>query len=162
MNPLASTKCAGRLLMALAAMTSILLIASCGSGGSPTRPNQVGFSESNLNGTYVFSSAGSDNAGYPLNLAGTLVANGSGSITGGTIDVVDPALTTIPSPVAQAITGSYNVSTDGRGQATLTSTAYGTFVLDFVLTSTSHGLVTEFDSNGTSSGTIDLQTAVTV
>ena len=161
MNPLASTKCAGRLLMALAAMTSILLIASCGSGGSPTRPNQVGFSESNLNGTYVFSSAGSDNAGYPLNLAGTLVANGSGSITGGTIDVVDPALTTIPSPVAQAITGSYNVSTDGRGQATLTSTAYGTFVLDFVLTSTSHGLVTEFDSNGTSSGTIDLQTAVT-
>jgi hypothetical protein len=148
--------------MALAAMTSILLIASCGSGGSPARGNNNGFTDSDLSGTYVFSSAGSDANGYPLALAGTLSANGSGSITGGTIDIVtaDPSITPA-SPVAQAITGSYNVNTDGRGQATLTSTAYGTFVLDFVLTSTSHGLVTEYDSNGTGSGTIDLQTAVT-
>jgi hypothetical protein len=33
--------------------------------------------------------------------------------------------------------------------------------LDFVLTSTSHGLITEYDGNGGGSGTIDLQTAIT-
>jgi len=39
MNPLASTKCAGRLLMALAAFTSILLIAGCSSSSkTPTNP----------------------------------------------------------------------------------------------------------------------------
>ena len=160
MNPVASTKCAGRLLMALAAIASILLIASCGSGGSPARSNQVGFTDSDLKGTYVFSSAGSDANGNPLALAGAFATNGSGGITGGTMDVVDPAATT-PVSVGLAITsGSYNVNTDGRGQATLTSSV-GTFTLDFVLTSNSHGLVSEFDSNGTGSGTLDLQTAVT-
>jgi hypothetical protein len=98
--------------------------------------------------------------GAPLALAGALVADGSGNIKGGTMDVIDIEVPA-PTPVAQPITGSYRVSADGRGQASLNSTAYGTFVLDFVLTSGSHGLVTEFDGNGTGSGTIDLQTALT-
>jgi len=164
MNPHASTKCAGRLLMALAAISSILFMAACGSSSSTPPPNSVGFTNGSLSGTYVFSSQGLDASGYPLNLAGTLVANGTGGtggITGGTIDIIDPALATPPTLAAQAITGgSYQVSTDGRGKASLTS-SYGTFVLDFVLISTSHGLVTEFDGNGGGSGTIDLQTAVT-
>src|SRR5208337_508935 len=161
MNPHASTQCAGRLLMALAAIASIFFAVGCGSSSAPPPPNQVGFSNSSLSGTYVFSSSGSDANGYPLAVAGALVANGSGVITGGTMDVVDPAATT-PVSVGLAITSSssYGVNTDGRGQATLKSSV-GTFTLDFVLTSTSHGLVTEFDTNGTGSGTIDLQTAVT-
>ena len=163
MNPLASTKCAARLLMALAAISSILLMAACGSGSGFVATNPVGFSDSSLNGTYVFSSQGSDVAGAPLNIAGTLVANGKGGIgSGGMMDVIDPRLTSIPAQAAQAITGgSYTVGSDGRGQASLTTTAYGTFVLDFVLTSNSGGLVTEFDGNGTGSGTLDLQTPVT-
>ena len=163
MHPLASTKCAGRLLMALAAITSIVLMASCGSSSPITTINPIGFSNSSLNGTYVFSSQGTDNDGAPLNIAGTLVANGKGGIgSGGMMDVIDPRFTSIPAQAAQAITGgSYAVGPDGRGQASLTTTAYGTFVLDFVLTSSSGGLVTEFDGNGTGSGTLDLQTAVT-
>ncbi len=159
MNPLASPKCARRLVMALAAISGIFLSVGCGSNPI-TQPNNQGFSNSSLTGTYVFSSQGSDTNGAPLTLAGALVANGSGGITGGTMDVVDPEVTP-PTPVAQAITGSYNVSPDGRGQAKLSSTAYGTFVLDFVLSSSSHGLVSEFDGNGTGSGTIDLQTSIT-
>jgi hypothetical protein len=167
MNPHASTNCAGRLFMALAAIASISLMAAC--GNSPfTPPNQVGFNNGSLNGTYVFSSSGVDGNGNPLALAGTFVANGNGGnsgITGGTMDVIDPSLDVAPSvppsPAAQSITsGSYQVGGDGRGQVSLTST-YGTFVLDFVLTSTSGGLVTEFDANGTGSGTLDLQTPVT-
>jgi len=158
MNPHASTQCAGRLLMALAMIASILLLAACGSSGSSVpAPNPIGFNTGSLNGTYVFSSQGVDANGDPIALAGTLVTVGKGAITGGTMDVVDIGVAAV-SPVAQGITGSYYVNSDGRGQASLSSTAYGTFVLDFVLTSTSHGLVTEFDGNGTGSGTIDLQT----
>jgi hypothetical protein len=168
MNPHASTKCAGRLLMALAAITSISLMAACGSGSPITPTNQVGFTNGSLSGTYVFSSSGEDVNGNSLALAGTFVANGKGgnsSITAGTIDVIDRAFNangnTPLVPAAQSITtGSYQVGTDGRGQASLTS-AYGTFILDFVLTSSSGGLVTEFDANGSGSGTLNLQTAVT-
>jgi hypothetical protein len=163
MNPHASTNCAGRLLMALAAITSISFMAAC--GNSPiTQNNQVGFNNGSLVGTYVFSSSGSDGNGSPLALAGTFMANGkggNGGITGGMMDVVDPAVAPM-SPVAQTITsGSYQVGADGRGQATLTS-AYGTFILDFVLITGSHGLVTEFDTNGTGSGTLDLQTTTPI
>jgi hypothetical protein len=159
MNSLASPKYAKRLLMALAAISGIFLTVACGSNPI-TQPNNQGFTNSSLNGTYVFSSQGADSSGNVLTLAGALVANGSGGITGGTMDVVDSGVTP-PTPIAQAITGSYSVSTDGRGQAKLSSTAYGTFVLGFVLSSSSHGLVAEFDGNGTGSGTIDLQTSVT-
>jgi len=161
MNPLARTKCAGGLLMALAAVSSILLMAACGSSNNSPAPNQVGFGLGTLNSTYVFSSQGSDAAhGAPLALAGAFTADGNGGIKGGgTIDIIDPAGTE-GTPIAQPITaGSYTLGTDGRGQVTLKS-FYGTFVLDFVLTSSSHGLVSEFDKNGTGSGTLDLQTAV--
>jgi hypothetical protein len=167
MNPHAFTRLAGRVLLVLAAMTITAFLASCGSSSSSTAINPVGFSNSSLSGTYVFSSQGADAAnGYPLAVAGTLVANGTGGITGGTIDVVDPAFdispSVPPSPAAQTIaSGSYAVGSDGRGQASLTTTAYGTYILDFVLISGSRGLVSEFDGNGTGSGTIDLQTAVT-
>jgi hypothetical protein len=159
MNPLVSAQYAWRLLICLAAIISIFFTAGCGSGGAPAQVNPVGFSNSSLTGTYVFSSEGEDsNFGF-ISVAGALVANGSGGITGGTMDILDTAFTP-PSPVAQAITkGSYSVSKDGRGKVSLTSSV-GTIVLDFVLISGSHGLVTEFDGNGTGSGTIDLQTAV--
>ncbi len=166
MNPLASTKYTGRLLMALAVISTILFAAGCGTNNSVvvTPPPGGSFSDSNLSGTYVFSTSGSDIDGVFLSLAGTLVADGKGGIASGTMDVVDPEVPAL-SPVAQAITGSYNVGVDGRGQAKLTSTGYGTFVLDFVLTSVANGVATdglasEFDGNGTGSGTIDLQTPI--
>ncbi len=168
MNPLASTKYTGRLFMAMAVISSILFAAGCGSNNSVVvvPPPNGGFSNSNLSGTYVFSTSGSDsNNEVFLALAGTFVADGKGGIASGTMDVVDPEYTAL-SPVAQPITGSYGVGVDGRGQAKLTSTGYGTFVLDFVLTSVSngvasHGLASEFDGHGTGSGTIDLQTPIT-
>jgi hypothetical protein len=159
MNPLASYKCAQRVLMALAAISGIFLAASCGSSkiSVPTNPN--GFSNSSLSGSYVFTSSGVDSGGFPIFLTGVLVANGTGGnggITGGTMDVVDAGSAI---PPAVAITGSYSVGSDGRGKATLNSSV-ANFTLDFVLTSTSHGLVTEFDNNGSGSGTLDLQGSV--
>jgi hypothetical protein len=162
MNSLVSSKCARRLFMALAAISGIFLTASCGNGSNLTPPNNQGFSNSSLNGTYVFSSQGFDSSeGAPLNIVGTLVANGTGGITGGTIDVVDAANANPPATAAQTITGgTYSIGSDGRGLVNLVSSAYGTFSLDVVLSSTSQGLVTEVDNFGGGSGTIALQSRV--
>jgi hypothetical protein len=150
----------------LAALTSVFLTVGCGSTSLP-KANSNGFSNSSVNGTYVFSSEGSDSStGDFLAMAGAFTADGSGGVKGGTMDVVDPS---VGAAVAQTITsGSYHVNIDGRGQVTLTSSV-GTFTLDFVLTATpsglsgvsTHGLVSEFDDHGSGSGTLDLQTAVT-
>jgi hypothetical protein len=115
-----------------------------------------------LNGTYVFSTAGSDSStGEPLMIVGAFTANGSGSISAGNVDVAAPGLGGFGT---QAIGGGsgYSITADGRGQAHLTSTVLGTVVLDFVLESTSHGSITEFDNNGSGSGTIDLQNSPTL
>ncbi|MGA2979804.1 MAG: hypothetical protein ABSD76_09455 [Terriglobales bacterium] len=164
MNPLACTKCAGRLLMALAAIFSILLIAGCGSSSSAPTPNSGGFSDSNLSGTYVISMSGTDldsnGVPVPFAIVGTITANGKGAITG-TIDINDPGNTGVNLGQTLGSNSSYNITQDGRGTGTLTTTSAGSFGIDFVLTSNSHGLITRFDPVGTGSGTIDLQTAVT-
>src|SRR5208337_2027406 len=148
MNPLASTKCAGRLLMALAATTSILLMAACGSSGSVGTRNPVGFGVGSLSGTYVFSASGTDVANETFfAIAGTIDADGKGNITkGGSFDLIDPKIGVFPDESLSAST--YSVGTDGRGSATL-ATPQGNLVLDFVLTSSEHGLVTRFGTSGT-------------
>jgi hypothetical protein len=153
------------LLLALFGLTFLL---ACGGSSSSTPAAHSGsnFGTSSLNGKYVFSSTGLDSSTAPLFLmmVGTLTANGSGSITGGTVDLIGVKVG-VSSPAAQPITGgSYSVGTDGRGQInfdTTTGAEAVTVTLDFVLISSSHGLVTEFDSYGTGSGTIDLQSPIT-
>ncbi len=148
-------------------LSAIAVLVGCGSSNSfttPIAPPSGSFSNSNLNGTYVFSVSGTDTTGAPYAIVGTFTANGSGGngqggITGGTLDLNDPG---VSAPVSNAAigSGSYKVNVDGRGQATLnTTTAFGNIILDFVLQDSSHGLVTEFDSNGTGSGSLDIQTA---
>ncbi|MGA7929666.1 MAG: hypothetical protein WCA20_27195 [Candidatus Sulfotelmatobacter sp.] len=152
------------------ALSTLTLLVGCGSSSpTPVAPPSGAFSNSNLNGTYVFSSSGVDANGDLLAMTGTVKANGSGGITSGTVDLIGQEITP-SSPVAQPISsGSYSITADGRGQISFNTTTINsssgaatgvTFILDLVLTSSSHGLVTEYDSNGTGSGTIDLQTPV--
>jgi hypothetical protein len=162
MNPLASTKCAGRLLMALAAITSIVLMVACGSSSTPAILNSSGFSDSNLSGTYVISISGTDvnaKAGTEsfFAIVGTITANGKGGITG-TVDINDPDLGSPGVFLAQTVsaTSTYSITQDGRGTGTLV-TPEGNFGLDFVLTSNGHGLITRFDTAGSGSGTLDVQ-----
>ena len=160
-------------LIAPAILSTLAILSGCGGGGSgitnPIPPPTGSFSNSNLNGTYVFSVSGADFNGAAYALVGTFTANGSGGITGGAYDMNDGQFSTNSiAPVAdQAITGgSYSVQVDGRTRVTLnTSTPFsgggGTsgITLDLVLQDSSHGLVTQFDSNATGSGTVDLQTS---
>jgi|SRR5579863_4782937 len=159
-----------RNLTALSAIVmSLAFLAGCSSSSSATPPPTGGFTNANLNGSYVFSVSGTDVTGYDYSMVGAFTANGqggngTGGISAGTIDIntIDPTFLT-SGPVANSSLGSsssYTVGVDGRGQAHLvTSTPIGTVVLDFVLQDSSHGLVTEFDEFGSGSGTLDVQTA---
>jgi hypothetical protein len=119
-------------------------------------PAQAGFNNASLNGTYAFAISGQNGGGF-FTVTGSFQANGSGAITGGTADVNSPGTIGVVQNVP--ITGSYAIRSDGRTAATInTSTNPAiTFGLAFVLLNSQHGLVIRFDSNGTASGTVDLQ-----
>jgi hypothetical protein len=154
-------------------LSTLAVLAGCSGNGNgitnPVAPPSGSFSNSNLNGTYVFSVSGIDVNGAPYAVVGSFTANGSGGITGGTLDMNDAEFApNSTAPIANApISGSssYHVGVDGRGQATLgISTPFGSsIILDFVLEDGSHGLVTEVDGNvtATGSGTLDSQTSGT-
>jgi hypothetical protein len=161
------------LLLALSALTFLVACGGSSSGiANPVAPPTGGFTNANLNGTYVFSIAGADQAsGLPYAIAGTLTAdgsggNGKGNITAGTIDINDSNTSEFTAPVAGVSINSggfYNVNVDGRGQITIgLSQAISNFpnlTFDFVLQDNNHGLITEFDDFATGSGTLDLQAA---
>src|SRR5215467_152579 len=120
---------------------AVFFLAGCGGNGvSTTNPQNTGFTNSSLNGTYVFAVSGT-NAGGFFTVAGTLQANGNGSITGGTEDINSPG--TLASPLLNVgITGSYAVRADGRTVAQVTTTGLNpnlTFTIDFVLLSNTTG-----------------------
>jgi hypothetical protein len=154
-----------------AVLAALAILPSCGSSNgttAPVAPPSGGFSNSNLNGTYVFSVSGTDTNGDSYAMVGSFTANGSGGITGGTLDLNDagfPSSSPAISPVANSpiSSSSYSVGVDGRGQAKLnTSTPFTSpIVLDFVLQDSSHGLVTEFDNTASGSGSLDLQSSGT-
>lgn len=155
-----------RALVSIVTLSSLALFVGCGSNSMNrgTPPPNGAFSNSNLNGTYVFSVTGSDSSATPFfqTIAGTFTANGSGGITGGTIELKDPAGSLPPTAITG---GNYSVGADGRGGlfgggGMNLQTSAGTFTFQFVLSSTQHGLITEFDSNGTGSGTLDMQSSV--
>jgi len=156
------------------ALSTLLFLAACGNSNNvtnPVAPPSGGFSASNLNGTYVFSVTGTDSNSEPYSMAGTLTANGSGGsggISSGLVDINDVTFVTSFSPPIIGAdlpisNGSYNISVDGRGQIKFTTSnaVFPSVVLDFVLSTSSHGLVSEFDVYGTGSGTLDLQSAGT-
>jgi len=160
-------------LVLFLALSTLAFLVACGSSNpAPQPPPGGGSTATNFNGTYVISISGADYTssttlpnGSSFALTGTIAPNGSGSINGGAVDVIDPALavslgSTVPVQTDLPVTGTYRVTPDGRGTGSITVTfdgRSGQFGFDFVLTQNGHGLITRFDGNGTGSGTIDLQ-----
>jgi len=161
-----------RVVLPVVAALSLAFLAACGSGThSPVAPPTGAFSNTNFNGSYTFSITGEDidGAGNPslFAMAGTITACGctGGMIQAGTVDLSDLGGTGAGLSV-NSNGSSYSVNKDGRGTINL-SIANGSnpsisVVLDFVLTSSTHGLISRFDGAGTGSGTIDLQPNPTV
>lgn len=131
---------------------ALLILAGCGGGGVvQAPPPSGGYSNANLQGSYAFAFSGNNSFGF-FSMAGSLQADGNGHITGGSLDVasgsgVFPNL---------AITGTYSIGADGRGIATLNSSA-NPVTIAFVMLSNQRALVVRFDTFATASGTMDLQ-----
>ena len=122
---------------------------------------QTGFMNSSLTGNYTFLALGTDAlGGLPYQVAGVMVADGNGNITGGEETYQDlnmPAF--IP-----GITGTYTVSSNGMVSFTINTGLNnvgnaGVETFSAVLLSSSKGLIIQFDNTATSSGTLDQQTA---
>jgi hypothetical protein len=117
-----------------------------------------------LNGSYAFTFAGNNAAGY-VAAAGTFTANGSGTITAGEVSYNSIA----GSPVTYtAVTGTYTSGTDGRGTITFANSANGAFspvpTYAFAIDpgGSGHGRLIEFDSSGVrGSGRLEAQTVTT-
>jgi len=143
-------------------LSGLAVLAGCGSTNSVVPPPTGAFSNTDFNGTYTFSVTGSDVNG-PMSVAGSLTACGctGGTISGGAVDFDDSLLVAPGSAVGN--NSIYSISKDGRGTAKLFITPTGgtAFIVsvDFVLISSSHGLIVRYDGGGTGSGTIDLQAA---
>jgi hypothetical protein len=150
-------------IVLLLALSTLSLLVGCGNNGNAAAvpPPSGKFGNSNLTGTYVFSVSGLDTNGAGYAMVGAMIADGSGKITGGTVDIVDQELT--PAFNLAISNGTYSVGVDGRGQAIIATSSANPFgtslTFDFVLANSSQGLITEFDSNASGSGTLDLQTA---
>jgi hypothetical protein len=152
-----------RVALSVIAVLSLAFLVACGSGThSPVAPPSGGFSNTNFNGIYTFSVFGADTNGT-MALAGSFTACGcnAGTISSaGSVDITDQAGASGPLAVTG---GNYSITKDGRGKASLTLNTTGgplNIILDFVLTSSSHGLIIRFDGAGTGSGTIDQQGGV--
>jgi hypothetical protein len=110
-----------------------------------------------LNGQYTFLVSGVDFNLVNYVAAGSFVADGNGNITSGEEDFCDIGTECF----TILVSGNFSTGLDGRGSINLSnSTANAPFAsqtLEIVVTSSSHALITEFDSVATSSGTLDLQ-----
>ncbi len=112
-----------------------------------------GSTNSALNGQYAFVISGFDGNGNYV-AAGSIIADGNGNITQGEEDFCDLSTKCF----VALLGGTFSSGPDGRGSIVLTSSSFSSAqILQFVLTSSSHALITEFDTFATSSGALDLQ-----
>ena len=132
-------------------LSGLAALAGCSSSNSVEPPPSGAFSNTDFNGTYTFSVEGSDANGIFM-MAGSLTACGctAGTISGGTVDF-DDAVNNVPNIAPASAIGSnstYHITADGRGTANLSITPTGgtafPVTVDFVLTSSSHGLIIRY------------------
>jgi hypothetical protein len=121
---------------------------------------------SNLSGQYAFNLSGFDATGALYVAAGSVTLDGMGNVTAGEEDFNDSSLAS--TSVADTLTGTYTVGTDGRGSMILAAASggvpdpnvgvAGTQTLSFTVVNNDHALIEEFDAGFTSAGSLDLQT----
>ena len=143
--------------MALA-VVGLLTLTACGGGGGVvvTPPPPMGnFTDASLVNNYAFFYQGSDSSGNPLAVSGQFVASGTGQISSGLIDIDD--FTTVVTAVPILSSSTYTVNADGQTTVTLNLQGVVPLTLQLTLASSAHGLITEFDVDGSGCGTIDQQ-----
>ena len=116
-------------------------------------------SAASLSGTYTFFINGWDAADKTYSVAGSIVLDGAGNVTGGEQDYFDVDSGNIfTADTIAAGTGALVIGDDGRGTLTLTPTLAPPETLSLTVVNNNHVLIIEFDALATSSGSLDLQT----
>ena len=113
-----------------------------------------------LSGPYAFVVSGIDLDGNPYSAAGSVTLDGAGDVVTGEEDYNNGNSVL---SVAATLTGTYTVGEDGQGEIDLVASdpnigAAGAQTLAITVLNFNHVLVTEFDGEATSSGTLDFQT----
>jgi len=109
-------------------------------GGTMDLQDPAGFSLTALAGSHAFSFSGIDRFGNRLDLAGQFTADGSGSITTGTLDANDNGILSS----SLLLSGTYTVASNGRGTA-LISSALGTQSFAFYVVTAADLKLVEID-----------------
>jgi len=124
---------------------------SGGSGTVTVPPPNNGFSNSNLQGQFAFSMTGTDastGTAEPFVRVGSFIADGKGSITGGTEDIT---IFQNGSNEFNFTGGSYTVNSDGRGSLALIDST-GTLNFSISLSSSTTGYMVDTPTDGLSAG----------
>ena len=155
MNTLASSICAKRVLLPVAAIVGVLFTAACGSGSGRITPLGGTFSRASLKGQYVIAQTGTG-----VNTAGTsadpfsetlvVTADGAGNLKV-TVDDFNQDGQFL-NPPALPESGTYIISSDGTGSITVGGSSYAITMID-----DGHFYVMQQDSGATSSGYGELQ-----
>ena len=136
-----------------------------GTTGATILYSSASLTSNGSTGQYAIQYAGSDfTAGFPLDVAGSIQTTGSAASTSGTIvpgTEIDIDSGIVGQPVAATVTGGqFTVgAVDGRTTMIVTtnSSTFPSFTLQLALTSNQHGVLIDFDTFGTGSGTLDAQ-----
>ena len=152
-----------KLLLTLISIVSLGALVGCGGNSSnntpvptgPTGGNNAGFTTASLKGTYVFAVNGL-NPSNNFAVVGTFTADGAGNIPSGSRDTINDTGGQVP---GEAISGSYKLNQDGRGQMTLTGST-GQAIYPFILSSPSAGKLFQDASSADAVGRLELQTAM--
>jgi len=142
-----------RQVFLLCGLGSLLFLVACGSGNNGSTFTPAGnFSAASVSGQYTYQFSGIDlttNASYVR--AGVFTADGAGAITSGTDDFTEGS-----TAVSNPITGTYSVSNDGTGSATLTI-AGATISYGLTLVSASKVYLIELDTGLVGAGVAEKQ-----
>lgn len=122
-----------------------------------------------LLGNFVILLSSKNSSNGPYALGGVISGDGAGHITKGVVDLVDASGNASPAVPIES-TSTYSLTTDGRGQIHLliaTASLNGSFgvnasgageiTLSIVFATHHHALLTETDSFGSGTGTLDWQ-----
>ena len=143
--------------LSLALLIFALAVAvGCGGGGNVVLPPPTGtYSVASLSGSYVYQVHGfSLILGVPYQEVGVFTTDAAGHITGGSDDFAAGGV------ISHAITGTYQVASDGTGFLTINPTALGQITFAITLASSSKVYLMEADNFADGAGVAELQTGL--
>jgi len=142
-------------------ISAVLQANSSISGNSIATITAVQFNNASLKGNYVLSLTGIDLNGNAFFAVGAITADGNGNITAGEEDLNDVSSGYV---LASSVTGTYTVTSDGRGTLNLSIPAIAptTFSYAFAIQALNNAVLNEIDNNVVNaSGNLEGQTSGT-